>query len=295
MFLPPAKGGGRENTMSNLVLPVNRISDYLEKAAKTFWEKDPIRIHDNAILTGFERLDEAIGGMKRGGLYLLGGAPGMGTTAFALNLANNVAVKRPGCVLYHTNQTSALALTKRMIRLIGKIAWDTKKEDAEADEAIKEAVRILEESSLFFSDTKVKMVSEFMHKNPMLQLKRKPDLIIIDSLEGINNADSRNEKLVDCKNLAVHFDCPVLVIMKCKEEKVSAGSYELTIGSIGMERITKQVDTVFALNQADKYDPDCDMKGIAELSILRSDSCNPQKIPFVAIDDFGCYISMGRC
>lgn len=44
----------------------------------------------NSVKTGFADIDERFGGLRRGDTYLLAGSPGMGKTAFANNIWNNV-------------------------------------------------------------------------------------------------------------------------------------------------------------------------------------------------------------
>ena len=48
-----------------------------------------------AIPTGFEEVDQLLeGGLRRGQLALIGGAPGVGTSTFALNIAANASIRR---------------------------------------------------------------------------------------------------------------------------------------------------------------------------------------------------------
>ena len=58
--------------------------DYLEKRIKSD-DKIP------GILTGFAKLDQMTGGLEAQKLYIIGGRPAMGKTAFALNIASNMS------------------------------------------------------------------------------------------------------------------------------------------------------------------------------------------------------------
>ena len=50
--------------------------------------------HLIGIPTGFERLDEVLGGLVEGTLVTIGGRTGMGKTAFAFNLLKNLSIEK---------------------------------------------------------------------------------------------------------------------------------------------------------------------------------------------------------
>ena len=46
------------------------------------------------IFTGFNKLDDAIQGINKANLIVIASRPSMGKTAFALNIATNVAIRQ---------------------------------------------------------------------------------------------------------------------------------------------------------------------------------------------------------
>jgi len=66
---------------------INRAFDLLAAAAR---RGDSV----TGVPTGFTRLDKQIAGMHPGDLYIVAGRPGMGKTAFVLNIATNAAQPR---------------------------------------------------------------------------------------------------------------------------------------------------------------------------------------------------------
>ena len=48
---------------------------------------------NDAVETGYLDLDYALGGLRRGETYILGGRPAMGKKAFSINLIDNIAVQ----------------------------------------------------------------------------------------------------------------------------------------------------------------------------------------------------------
>jgi replicative DNA helicase len=83
------------------------VWDRLDRMAKG--EADP-----NAIPSGMAGLDEMLGGLRRGGYYILAGRPSMGKTAVGVQLALNIAEAGHG-VAYFSLEMPATSLTERMI------------------------------------------------------------------------------------------------------------------------------------------------------------------------------------
>ena len=73
------------------------------------------------ITTGFKDLDKATAGLHEGELIILAARPGMGKTAFALNIATNAAMSTDKAVAIFNLEMSAEQLVNRMISSVGQI------------------------------------------------------------------------------------------------------------------------------------------------------------------------------
>lgn len=69
------------------------------------------------ISTGFESLDKVMAGLKKNDLVVIGGQPASGKTALVLSIMLNVAADHHLPVLYISLESSALELSKRIIRM----------------------------------------------------------------------------------------------------------------------------------------------------------------------------------
>ena len=69
---------------------MKEIKDSIENSVKRFQKASPDQLI--GISTGFERLDDILGGFVEGTLVTIGGRTGMGKTAFALNLLRNISI-----------------------------------------------------------------------------------------------------------------------------------------------------------------------------------------------------------
>ena len=71
--------------------------------------------------TGFFDLDRMTAGLQSGDLIVLAARPSMGKTAFALNIAEHVAVKEGLPVLVFSMEMGAAQLALRMVGSLGRI------------------------------------------------------------------------------------------------------------------------------------------------------------------------------
>jgi replicative DNA helicase len=71
------------------------------------------------VRTGFYDLDRMTAGLQKGDLIVLAARPSMGKTAFALNIAENVAVNEGLPVLVFSMEMGASQLALRMVGSLG--------------------------------------------------------------------------------------------------------------------------------------------------------------------------------
>ena len=154
----------------------NGIWDFIRKSNKDQILRNIHRLGDRkkvvenswALKTGYEELDLWMGGFKNGSLYLLGGRPSMGKTAFAVNLVNYIAVKAHVPTIWFSLEQSAGALTERLINLRSKMRAGCVKEktirlSAEVPTTSKNPLRII--------DTPAITIGEMAEQCRMLQKK----------------------------------------------------------------------------------------------------------------------------
>jgi replicative DNA helicase len=84
-------------------------------------------LHENGaedvtgVRTGFYDLDRMTAGLQKGDLIVLAARPSMGKTAFALNIAEHVAVNEGLPVLVFSMEMGASQLALRMVGSLGRI------------------------------------------------------------------------------------------------------------------------------------------------------------------------------
>ena len=106
--------------------------------------------------TGFGSLDRLLAGMQDSNLIILAARPGVGKTAFALNIARHVSVenKLPTCVF--SLEMSKEELVDRLLVRQGLIdAWKLKTGQLSNEDfdSLSEAMGVLAEAPLYIDDT----------------------------------------------------------------------------------------------------------------------------------------------
>ena len=71
--------------------------------------------------SGFRELDKITAGLQKGELIIIAGRPSMGKTAFALNIAEHVALADNKPVAIFSMEMSASSLAQRMISSLGRV------------------------------------------------------------------------------------------------------------------------------------------------------------------------------
>lgn len=92
---------------------MKEIKDTIYNSVKRIQEATPD--HLIGLSTGFERLDEVLGGLVEGTLVTIGGRTGMGKTAFAFNLLRNLAIEKNIPSLYISLESTERLCTNILI------------------------------------------------------------------------------------------------------------------------------------------------------------------------------------
>ena len=180
-----------------------------------------------SIPTGFSTLDQLVG-LGKGDLVILAARPSMGKTAFALNIALNVAGKNhrdeseKKTVALFSLEMGADQLVSRMICSEGMLDSEKiKKGTLDNDDMMKleTAVHFLNQKNIFIEDSAFIKVNEVKAKCKLLKNEHGLDLIVIDYLQllqGSKRTDNRQQEVSEIsrslKQMARELECPVIAL-----------------------------------------------------------------------------------
>jgi len=167
--------------------------------------------------TGFSGLDKVIVGMGKSDLVLVGARPGMGKTAFALNLAVSAAKRTKKAVCIFSMEMSAEQLATRLLSgeaLVDNMNLRSGELSEEEYQRLAHASSELSECRILIDDTVGITVA-----NMMAKLRRVKDLgmVVVDYL-GLMQSEQRRENRVqevteisrNLKLMAKEFNVPVI-------------------------------------------------------------------------------------
>lgn len=180
-----------------------------------------------ALPTGFSTLDQLVG-LGKGDLVILAARPSMGKTAFALNIALNVAGKNhrdeseKKTVALFSLEMGADQLVSRMICSEGMLDSEKiKKGTLDNDDMMKleTAVHFLNQKNIFIEDSAFIKVNEVKAKCKLLKNEHGLDLVVIDYLQllqGSKRTDNRQQEVSEIsrslKQMARELECPVIAL-----------------------------------------------------------------------------------
>ena len=180
-----------------------------------------------AIPTGFSTLDQLVG-LGKGDLVILAARPSMGKTAFALNIALNVAGKNhrdeseKKTVALFSLEMGADQLVSRMICSEGMLDSEKiKKGTLDNDDMMKleTAVHFLNQKNIFIEDSAFIKVNEVKARCKLLKNEHGLDLVVIDYLQllqGSKRTDNRQQEVSEIsrslKQMARELECPVIAL-----------------------------------------------------------------------------------
>jgi len=172
--------------------------------------------------SGFNGLDNFLGGFQRSDLVVIAGRPSMGKTSLALNIARNAAVEHNACVALFSLEMSCESLVERLVASEARV--NSRKirlnmETPDEEKLILDAIGILSEAPIYIDDSPQVRVAEMRSKAKRLNFERSINLLIIDHL-GLILSDTRVDNRVQeisyitrsLKVLARELNVPVVVV-----------------------------------------------------------------------------------
>lgn len=185
------------------------------------------------VSTGFGDLDNCLAGMQDSNLLILAARPGMGKTAFSLNIVQYASVVSKVPVGYFSLEMSKEELVDRMLVAQADIdAWRLKTGKLTQDDfgKLSEAMGVLAEAPLYIDDTPGMSILEMRTKARRLKAEHDLGLIVVDYLQLVKGRtmDNRVQEVAEIsqglKNLARELKVPVLALSQLSRAIENRGS-----------------------------------------------------------------------
>lgn len=253
------------------------LVDSFQQIEKMYNQKGAI----SGIRSGFIDLDNKLSGLNNSDLILVAARPAMGKSAFAINIATNVAIKSNIPVVIFNLEMSKEQVANRI--LCSEALVDSNKvrtgqmEDSDW-EKLASTLGPLSAAEIYIDDTPGISIMEIRAKARKLKLEKNIGLIVIDYLQliqgtgkkGANREQEISEISRSLKILAKELDVPVIALSQLSRAAEQRQDHRPMLSDLRESgAIEQDADIVMFIYRDDYYNQESDKKGIAEIILAK--------------------------
>ena len=256
------------------------------------------------ISTGFAELDRMTAGFQRNDLIIVGARPSVGKTAFALNIAANVATKTNENVAIFSLEMGAEQLVMRMLCSEGNIDAQRLRTGSLTDDdwgKLTMAMGSLSNSGIFIDDTPGVRISDIRSKCRRLKQEHGLGMILIDYLQlilgsgrsGENRQQEVSEISRSLKQLARELQIPVIALSQLSrgvEQRQDKRPMMSDIRESGS--IEQDADIVAFLYRDDYYDKESENKNIIEIIIAKQRNGPTGTVSLAFVKEYNKFVNL---
>jgi replicative DNA helicase len=246
----------------------------LDRIDQLFQQDNPI----TGVPTGYYELDGMTSGLQPADLVIVAGRPSMGKTAFAINIAQNVATKAGLPVAIFSMEMPSEQIAMRMLSSLGRIDQHKVRTGKLADDdwpRLTHAVGILSEVKLFIDDTPALTPGDLRARCRRLAREHGLSMIVIDYLQLMqvpgnneNRATEISEISRSLKALAKELNVPVIALSQLNRSLEQRSDKRPVMSDLRESgAIEQDADLIMFIYRDEVYNEDSTDKGVAEIII----------------------------
>lgn len=257
------------------------------------------------IASGFKDLDKMTAGFQNNDLIIVAARPSVGKTAFALNIAQNVATKTDENVALFSLEMGAEQLVMRMLCSEGNIDAQNLRTGALTDtdwQRLSMAMANLSRAGIFIDDTPGIRVSEIRSKCRRLKQTEGLSMVIIDYLQliqgsGRSSQENRQQEVSEIsrslKGLARELEVPVIALSQLSrgvEQRQDKRPIMSDIRESGS--IEQDADIVAFLYREDYYEKEAETDNTIEIIIAKQRNGPTGTVRLAFMREYNKFISI---
>ena len=290
----------RGNLKSNFVSARSLLKETYERAADVDKNKKDLL----GIPSGYRDLDKLLGGFQPSDLVILAARPSVGKTALSLDIALNAAVKSKKKVGFFSLEMSSQQLMERLLSMQANVSFWNLRTGQLKDEAftrLADAMGELSEAELFIDDTPGSHIMEIRTKARRLQMEYGLDMIVVDYMQLIHGSRTESRQLevsdisMSLKNLARELNVPVISLSQLSRAVESRDSKRPQLSDLrDSGSIEQDADVVMFIHREERYKPDTERKGIADIIVAKHRNGPVGDIEMAFIKEQARFVSMSK-
>ncbi|MBS7387564.1 MAG: replicative DNA helicase [Eubacteriales bacterium] len=221
------------------------------------------------VTTGFADLDKLTSGMQPSDLIIIAGRPSMGKTAFALNLAQNAAIKGKKTVCIFSLEMSREQLVQRMLCSDSGVNMQSVRTGTITDaELIRIASSLdpLSKANIYIDDSAGCSVAEIRSKCRRLQSRVGLDMVVIDYLQLMQTSGKYDNRVLEIsettrklKILARELNVPIILLSQLSRGPEQRTDHRPIMADLRESgAIEQDADVIMLLYRPAVYDAEAD-------------------------------------
>ncbi len=221
------------------------VQEKLKEAMDKIEELSAFEGEITGLPTGFIGFDRLTAGLQPSDLIIVAGRPAMGKTTFAMNIAENAAIKHGKSVAVFSMEMASLQLVMRLFSSLGQIEQN-KIRTGNLDDLdwpkLTSAMNLLHKSKIFIDDTPALSPAELRARARRLKRKHDVDLIVVDYMQLMAVPDTRENRATEIAEISrslknhrkrTEYTCSCLIPV----EPGSRKAHQQTAGDGGFEGV----------------------------------------------------------
>ncbi|MGY1422851.1 replicative DNA helicase [Bacillus pacificus] len=288
----------------------DRMRSAMEIVSSTYEKIELISTHKGDIVgipTGYSELDRMTSGLNNSDLIIVAARPSVGKTAFALNIAQNVATRSRKNVAIFSLEMDSNQLMMRILCAEGNIDAANLRNGKLTNEEwtkLTMAMGVISNSPLFIDDTPGISIEEIKKKCRKLKRERGLSLVLIDYLQLVtvmqsNKSTNRQEEVSiiskSLKALARELNVPIIALSQLSRGVESRQDKRPMMSDIRESgSIEQDADVVAFLYRDDYYNADTEAKNIIEIIISKQRNGPTGVVELAFIKEFNKFVNLER-
>ena len=260
--------------------PFEPVSKVVLRAFEGVHEAAERKDHISGLPTGFHGLDWYTAGFHPGDLVITAGRPGMGKTAFALNICVNACRARGAGALFCSLEMPKEQLAKRLLCSEARVDGNKMRSGRLSQEdwgPLARAANDVSELPLWLDDTPGLTVTELRGKARRLKADGNLGLIAVDYVQLMRSGsrnESREQEISEIsrslKALAKELDLPVIALSQLNRMVETRGTKDKRPQLSDLREsgaLEQDADTILFVYRDEVYNPESPDQGVAEIII----------------------------
>jgi len=266
-------------TERRITTDLRSIADILPETLNAIGQMYETKRAVTGVASGFTEMDETLTGFHESELIIIAARPSMGKTAFALNIANHVALRDRKPVLFFSLEMPATHLATRMLCIEAMIDSQRVRTGHISHEELNALVQTsgrLGKSPIFIDDSPAVNILELRAKARRRAQKGELGVIIVDYLQLISSL-SRTERHLQIaeisrslKQISRELNVPVIALSQLSRAVEARTDQRPQLSDLRESgAIEQDADVVMFIYREERVKKDTEKKGIAEIIIAK--------------------------